>query len=108
MPLIAYTEQRFNTQSVALIKIANAIIDEYQAQGFSLTLRQLYYQFVARGHIENSLKSYKMLGGVVNNGRLCGLIEDRIMEVIDLDMFREDEQTEREARARIAEAGETL
>jgi len=30
-----------------LVKICNEIIVEYQAQGFTLTLRQLYYQFVS-------------------------------------------------------------
>ena len=35
--------------TLAVIDQANAIIDEYEEQGFALTLRQLYYQFVARG-----------------------------------------------------------
>ena len=31
-----------------MIVIANEILDEYAEQGFKLSLRQLYYQFVAR------------------------------------------------------------
>lgn len=54
---------------------ANAIVAEYRGQGYQLTLRQLYYQFVARGFIPNNMRSYKRLGEVVNRGRLAGLID---------------------------------
>jgi hypothetical protein len=72
---IQYITNRFKENSQHLIKIANQIIEEYQAQGYSLTLRQLYYQFVARDYIENSQKSYKNLGSLVNDARLAGLID---------------------------------
>lgn len=75
MPKIEYVARKFSSASTALIDKANEIIGEYEGQGFQLTLRQLYYQFVARGLIPNSLKSYKNLGSVVNDGRLAGLID---------------------------------
>ena len=40
-----------------------------------MTLRQLYYQFVARDLIENSQRSYKRLGKVISNARMAGLID---------------------------------
>jgi hypothetical protein len=40
-----------------VVEQANTIIGEYQAQGFLLTLRQLFYQFVARGLLETRLPS---------------------------------------------------
>ena len=43
-----YVEKNFTKKSRAIISMANKIIGEYQDQGFQLTLRQLYYQFVAR------------------------------------------------------------
>jgi hypothetical protein len=69
-----------------VIEQANTIIDEYLGQGFKLTLRQLFYQHVARGLIENSLKQYKRLGTIIRNARDGGLvdwnaIEDRTREV---------------------------
>jgi len=69
-----------------MIAQANKIINEYQAQGFNLTLRQLYYQFVARGLIANRVTEYKRLGSVINDARLAGevdweAIEDRTREV---------------------------
>lgn len=80
MPKICYVSKRFNAKSLATIEQANSIIDEYNAKGFQLTLRQLYYQFVARDLIPNTLKSYKNLGGVINDGRLAGLIDWNAIE----------------------------
>lgn len=51
------------------------ICDEYAEMGYDLTLRQLYYQHVARGTIPNSQRSYKRLGDVVNRARMSGLMD---------------------------------
>lgn len=75
MPKITYIEKNFRQATLNTIEIANGIIEEYAVQGFDLTLRQLYYQMVARGHIENSLRSYKNFGNVIDDGRLAGLID---------------------------------
>lgn len=75
MPLIAYKEMSFAAATKVVIDQANQIIREYGAQGFDLTLRQLYYQFVSRDLIANSQKEYKRLGDIVNNARLAGLID---------------------------------
>ena len=40
-----------------------------------MTLRQLYYQFVARDIIPNSDREYKRLGSVINDARLAGMID---------------------------------
>lgn len=75
MPKICYTPRKFSAESIGMIQKANEIIAEYESQGFALTLRQLYYQFVARDLIPNNIRSYKNLGSVVNDGRLAGLID---------------------------------
>lgn len=76
--------QRFNftDKVLVLIDTMNEIIEEYQGKGFTLTVRQLYYQLVARDIIENNLKSYKRITSIANDARLAGLmdwdaIEDR-------------------------------
>jgi len=74
MTKIQYIEKRFNKGSVYLIDLSNKIIEEYLAMGYDLTLRQLYYQLVARDIIENSKKSYKRLGVVISDARKAGLI----------------------------------
>jgi hypothetical protein len=86
VPTICYTPRKFSPGSQEMIAQANKIINEYQAQGFNLTLRQLYYQFVARGLIANRVTEYKRLGSVINDARLAGevdweAIEDRTREV---------------------------
>src|SRR5712671_3844681 len=82
----AFVETKFHKSTLAVIQQANAIIAEYEAQGFTLTLRQLYYQFVARDLIENRQSEYKHLGGIIKDARRAGLIdwaaiEDRTREV---------------------------
>jgi len=71
----AFVDKNFTYESLKKIDVVNAILGEYQAEGYDLTLRQLYYQMVARGYIENSQRSYKRLGDLVNNARLAGLID---------------------------------
>lgn len=67
-------------QSQVLVRLADSIISEYQDQGYVLTLRQLYYQFVARDVIENSERSYKNLGSLINKARLAGMISWEAIE----------------------------
>jgi hypothetical protein len=72
--------------TLAVIERANAIIDEYDADGFILTLRQLFYQFVARKKLANTQKEYRRLGHIIRTARDGGLvdwdtIEDRTREV---------------------------
>lgn len=82
----AFIERAFQSKALATIAQANTILAEYRRQGFKLTLRQLYYQFVARDLLPNTLRSYKNLGSVVSDGRMAGLIdwdsiEDRLRSV---------------------------
>lgn len=80
MPKIAYQTKRFRGNSLLRIEQANEIIEEYQAQGFCLNLRQLYYQFVSRDLIPNTNKSYDNLGAIISDARLAGLIDWEAIE----------------------------
>ena len=96
MPKIAYMQKNISDDRLVVIAQANKILDAYEEQGFDLTLRQLYYQFVAHdmfpddrrwrqvgnnrwGHDPNGTKNadpnYKWLGDIVSDGRMCGLID---------------------------------
>ncbi len=75
MPLIQYQTINLRPKALATIEQANAIIAEFAEQGFDLTLRQLFYQFVARDLIPNTQREYKNLGTVINDGRLAGLVD---------------------------------
>lgn len=72
----AFVNRKFWRKNVLeVVNHANVIIAEYQAEGFTLTLRQLYYQFVARDLLANKQTEYKRLGSIVNDARLAGLID---------------------------------
>lgn len=72
---IAYIDKKFRGATLNRIERADQIINEYRAQGYDLTVRQLYYQFVARGWLGNSDRNYKMLANNLNDARLAGLID---------------------------------
>lgn len=80
MPKICYVEKNFRSDSLALIDKINSVIEEYESQGYSLTLRQCYYQLVARGIIPNNERSYKNTGNLINDARLAGLIDWHAIE----------------------------
>jgi hypothetical protein len=71
----SFKTHRPQAKTLALVERANTIVQEYLAQGFELTLRQLFYQTVARGILENCLRGYKRLGEVVRNARRSGLLD---------------------------------
>ncbi len=48
---------------------AHEIAEEYSG---NLTVRQLYYQLVARGYIPNTFQSYQRLVGILTDARLSG------------------------------------
>lgn len=75
MPKIKYQEKNLQASSLQLVETCNGVIAEYLAQGFVLTLRQLYYQLVSRDIIPNKQTEYKRLGSIVNDARLAGLID---------------------------------
>jgi len=75
MPKIQYKAINFQQKSLDLIELINGVIAEYSGQGYELTLRQAYYQLVARGYIPNNERSYKNIGSLINDGRLAGLID---------------------------------
>lgn len=70
-----FINKTFYGSSVDLIERANVILREMRAMGYTLTVRQLYYQFVARDWIKNNLNSYKRLASVIDDARKAGLID---------------------------------
>ena len=72
---IKYLNHGFTTPSLVMLETAEEIIKDYSRQGYRLTLRQLYYQFVSRDLIPNKEASYKKLGNLMKKGREAGLID---------------------------------
>lgn len=82
MTLIKYREVHLRADALDMVDKANFILADMAGQGYTLTLRQLFYQFVSKNWIANSEKTYKRLGEVIVKARLSGriswtAIEDR-------------------------------
>jgi len=75
MPKIKYIEKNFQSSSLVLIEQAENIITSYMGRGYELTLRQLYYQLVAKDIIPNTERSYNRLGRLIADAREAGLID---------------------------------
>lgn len=83
-----------------IVDDANVIIDEYRSQGYDITLRFLYYKFIARdlfpedryyywdgskwksdpthanqNSTKNNMPNYEWLSTIISNGRVGGLID---------------------------------
>ena len=84
-------EPRLRPDKHALIDQANDIIAEYEFAGFVLTLRQLFYQFVARDLLANKQAEYKRLCAAIGDGRNQGLIPWDQIE--DRTRFVREQQT---------------
>jgi hypothetical protein len=92
MPRITYVPKNFRDTTLEIIQHADEICTDYAERGFNLTLRQLYYQFVARGLLENRQTNYDRLGSIVNDARLAGLLdwdhlEDRTRNLYGLPTY---------------------
>ena len=70
-----FIDKTFHKASLVRINEVNAIINDYQQQGFTLTLRQLYYQLVSRDLIPNKQNEYAKLSALVTAARRAGLID---------------------------------
>ena len=62
------------------IEYMNDIIEEYQGNGYTLSVRQLYYQLVARAYIENTAVNYGAISKFVTKARLAGLVDWEAIE----------------------------
>ena len=87
-----FIEKEFRQASLKRIEQVNGIIEEYQQQGYSLTLRQLYYQLVSRDIIPNRQNEYSKLSALVTDARRAGLvdwcaIEDRTRYLRKVETF---------------------
>jgi hypothetical protein len=98
-----FEEHKFNNRSLELLAAIDMVLQEYEQQGFDLSLRQLYYQLVARNLLPedwadrktgstNNVRSYGKIGTLVSNARLAGLIDwdlikDRGRQVIQHNHF---------------------
>lgn len=82
----AFIVKKFRKDRLALVEILNGVIDQYMAQGFVLTVRQLFYQCIGDNllpdswidpflHTKNTARNYDRIVELVNDARLAGYID---------------------------------
>ena len=69
---LQYSSKPLKGERLQYAMHVDKIVKEYG--GDALTVRQIYYQFVARGLLENTKDRYHWLGKVISDGRMAGLI----------------------------------
>jgi len=85
-----FIEKRFKDSTLEVVAICEGILRDYAAQGYQITLRQLYYQCIAHDVLpdswidpktgsKNVQKNYHRLGSIVNNARVAGLLDWAVM-----------------------------
>lgn len=97
MSKIKFREMKMGKANKERLKLINSIIEEYQADGYILTLRQLYYQLVSRAVIPNKQSEYAKLSNVLKEGRMGGIvdwnaIEDRLRKPDSPSSFENPEE----------------
>lgn len=96
MSKIRYEDRSFTAAGLSVVHQADAICTQYAEQGLRLTLRQLYYRFIATDAFpderyftdgkrtpgnpsgtgtKNCQQNYKWLGDLVADGRVSGLVD---------------------------------
>ena len=80
MSKIKFRQAKLSSINMQRLNLVNSIIEEYQQQGYRLTLRQLYYQLVSRDIIENQLSEYQKLSTLLKEGRMGGLVDWNAIE----------------------------
>lgn len=96
-----YEPKKLRQDTLDLIGKMNDILREYETRGFVMTVRQLYYQMVARGYLENIVGNYDKVQGTLSTGRMAGLvswtaIEDRTRNLQGVRTWRGPAESLRE------------
>jgi hypothetical protein len=71
---------KWNAKTKKYLDAVTAVCEEYRAQGYRLTLRQLYYQLVSKDLIPNRQQEYKRLSEFLKQTRMAGVVDWDIIE----------------------------
>lgn len=105
MAITQYETKKVSSERRHTMEVANAICAEYAQQGLVLTLRQLYYQFVARGLVPNEQKEYDRLGDICRDARMLGIMDwdyliDRTRNLASWKTYKGPEEALKELAAK--------
>lgn len=81
MAKIAYVKGvRWRNKTLELLNKITSIVEDYENQGYRMTLRQLYYQLVSADILPNTQREYQHLSRLLNEARHAGLIDWNFIE----------------------------
>lgn len=107
-----YREIKFNEEKASILAKCNRYIDDTMRAGYKVTLRQIYYHCISKDHLpaswidedynrkhglsantKNTIKNYKRLGELLNDGKYAGLVdwaavEDRTRNIESVSHWR--------------------
>jgi len=75
-----FRDIRLSKKNREKLAIINRIIEKYQAQWYTLTLRQLYYQLVTENIIPNKQAEYAKLSTLLKEWRMAGIVDWEAIE----------------------------
>ena len=75
-----FREIKLSKKNLEKLNKINSIIQEYEADGYRMTLRQLYYQLVSRDIIPNEQKEYAKISTLLKEGRMAGIVDWHAIE----------------------------
>lgn len=75
-----FDHTRLQARTIEKLVRINDVVEEYEAMGLVLSVRQLYYQAVSRGFIENNADEYNGFANLVRDGRMNGIIDWDMIE----------------------------
>jgi len=70
-----FREKKFGERAIDIIAKADGLCQDYLSQGFKLTVRQLYYQFVAKNWMKNTPQNYEAFATVISESREGGMLD---------------------------------
>lgn len=80
MARIKFREIRMGAANRDRLELINSIIQEFQDDGYTMTLRQLYYQLVSRDVVPNKDTEYSKLSNLLKEGRMAGIVDWNAIE----------------------------
>jgi hypothetical protein len=89
-----------------LVSECDVICTTFYEKGYTLTLRQLFYQLVSTNRIANTVKEYERLGVTVTEARYAGLLDWE--HIADRVRVLHDTLRWTDAKDRLAHAAQTL
>ena len=75
-----FRKHKFQNKNLYLIEKISQILEEFKQEGIKVTLRQLYYQLVARGIIQNKVDVYNKLSTLLTDARYAGIVDWEAVE----------------------------